>query len=322
MEQEIEHRQLEVWTKDKAEELARRSAEASAQEGRRRAEAGAQQAATDAAKRELDTRLDDLDKRVRAAAATAAQADRPAATDPALNELRAKITALENRAPEADTVKEVVALKGEIAKLQKTIDDAAEKARSDAKAANSREAGALAAARASAVIGIAARLNAALDSGQPFAADLGLLAPFAEDDAKLGEVVAQLKPMAGKGVATRAALAADFPALAKAALAEDLADDSFWQRLVGKLKGLLSVRRVGSDVAGDSAEAKLARAEAALNAGDLAKAVELVKSLPPQTQPATAGWLARADAHLGAERAVDQLAARAVALLGAAQQSQ
>ena len=69
---------------------------------------------------------------------------------------------------------------------------------------------------------------------------------------------------------------------------------------------------------GDSAEAKLARAEAALDAGDLAKAVELVKSLPPQTNKATAGWLARAEAHLAAQRAVDQLAAHAVSLLGAA----
>ena len=91
------------------------------------------------------------------------------------------------------------------------------------------------------------------------------------------------------GVASRAALAAAFPAVAKAALADDLADDSFGERLLGKLKGLVSLRRVGADVQGDAVEAKLARAEAALDAGDLAKAVELVKSLPPQTAKATAG---------------------------------
>ena len=69
---------------------------------------------------------------------------------------------------------------------------------------------------------------------------------------------------------------------------------------------------------GDTVEAKLARAEAALDAGNPAKAVELVKSLPPQTAKATAAWLSRAGAHLAAQRAVDQLAAQAVALLGAA----
>jgi hypothetical protein len=189
-------------------------------------------------------------------------------------------------------------------------------------ARNTGEQKALVAARASAVIGVAARLSAALDSGLPFAADLNLLAPLArvdgkEGDAKLTEVAAALQPHAQAGVASRAALAASFPAVAKAALADDVADDSFGERLLGKVRGIVSLRRVGDDVPGDSAEAKLARAEAALDAGDLAKAVDLVKSLPPQTGKATAAWLARAEAHLAAKRAIDALAAHAVSLLGA-----
>jgi hypothetical protein len=173
---------------------------------------------------------------------------------------------------------------------------------------------AVAGARASAMIGIAARLGAALEAGKPFAADLALLQPFIQDDAKLGELSAALLPAAQSGVASRATLAAEFPAMAKAALADDRADDSFGERLLGKVKGVVSLRRVGADVPGDSAEAKLARAEAALEAGDLAKAVELVKSLPPQTQRATAAWLGRAEAHLNAQRTVDQISAYAVSL--------
>ena len=46
--------------------------------------------------------------------------------------------------------------------------------------------------------------------------------------------------------------------------------------------------------------------------------VDLVKSMPSQTNKATAAWLARAEAHLAAKRTVDQLAAHAVSLLGAA----
>jgi hypothetical protein len=69
-------------------------------------------------------------------------------------------------------------------------------------------------------------------------------------------------------------------------------------------------------VAGENVEAKLARAETALKAGDLGKAVELIKSLPPQVSNATAAWLARAEAHVAAKRAVDQLSAHAVSLLG------
>jgi uroporphyrinogen-III synthase len=304
-------------------------------------------AAVDTARRDLTAKLDDLERRVRALSATAAE--RPAATpDPAIAELRGKIAALENRpvattpaappaagTPAPDQEKELAALKLEIATLRnalqtldqsmvtqrdqaKALAEAVDKARTEAGARGAGEQKALAAARASAVIGVAARLNVAVESGLPFGTELGLLSPLAQGDAKLTEVVAALQPHAQTGVVSRAVLIADFPAVAKAALADDLADDSFGERLLGKLRGLVSLRRVGGDVQGNSVEAKLARAEAALEAGDLAKAVETVKTLPPQTARATTGWLTRAEAHLAAKRAVDQLAAQAVALLGAA----
>lgn len=320
-------------------------------------------AAVDTARRDLGTRIDEIDKRVRATAATSVE--RPASSsEPAIAELRGKIEALEKRAPEAaasapspataapaaaataETEKEISTLRLELATLRsalqaldqvvvgqkdetarqreqtreqaKALSDAVDKARAEAGARSAGEQKALGAARASAVIGIAARLGAALESGLPFATDLGLLAPLTQGDAKLGELVTALQPYAQSGVASRATLLGEFPAVAKAALADDLADDSFGSRLVGKLKGIVSLRRVGADVEGDTVEAKLARAEAALEAGDLAKAVELVESMPPQSTRATAGWLARGQAHLAAKRAADQLAAYAVGLLGAA----
>ena len=297
-------------------------------------------AALEAAKKELTARLDDLEKRVRAAATTAAQADRPHVADPALAELRGRIETLENKpaaapapaptpaTPNAEADKDLAPLKAEIATLRAALQsldgtvagqkDAIEKTRQAASASGADKQKAMAAAGASAVIGIAARLSAALESGRPFAADLGLLTPLIQGDAKLTELSASLQPVAQSGVVSRSALAAEFPAVAKAALADDLADDSFGERLLGKLKGVVSLRRVGADVQGDSVEAKLARAEAALDGGDLAKAVELVKSLPAQVARATSAWLSRAEAHLAAQRSVDQIAAHAAALLGAA----
>lgn len=296
---------------------------------------------------ELRARLDDLDKRIRAIANTTAQAQAPAIPDEVVNGLRGRIEALENKPAPAPAPpptatadvekidKDMAALRIEIATLRSglqgleqamsgqkdqaaTLADAVEKAKVQYSRISADEQKALAAARASALIGIAARLNAALDSEQPFAADLALLAPLAQDDKKIAEQSAALQPLAAKGVASRAALAAEFPAMAKAALAQDLADDSLGQRVLGRLKSAISLRRVGPDVPGDTVEAKLARAEAALKAGDLPKAVDLVKSLPSQTASAAAPWLARAEAHLAAQRAVDQLAAEGVALLGAA----
>jgi uroporphyrinogen-III synthase len=291
-------------------------------------------AAVEAARRDLTVRLDDLEKRLRAVSATAAE--RPAGSDPAVAELRAKVEALEGRpatpppaatsSPDAD--KEMAVLRAEIVTLHtalQTLDQTMTGQREQTKALGdalgARSAGdqkALVAARASAVIGVAARLSAALESGLPFATDLALLTPLVQGDAKLADIVSALQPYAQSGVASRAALAAEFPAVAKAALVDDVADDSFGERLLGKIRGLVSLRRVGDDVEGDSVEAKLARAEAALNAGNLAKSVDLVKSLPSQTNKATAAWLARAEAHLAAKRTVDQLAAHAVSLLGAA----
>jgi hypothetical protein len=290
-------------------------------------------AAVETAKRDLNARLDDLEKRLRALSAVAAE--KPTGSDPAVAELRTRVEALEGRPaaspptgmPAADADKEMAVLRAEIVTLHtalQALDQSVTGQREQTKALGdalgARTAGeqkALVAARASAVIGVAARLSSALDSGLPFAADLTLLAPLAQGDAKLTQVAAALQPYAQAGVASRTALAASFPAVAKAALADDVADDSFGERLLGKIRSIVSLRRVGDDVPGDSVEAKLARAEAALDAGDLAKAVDLVKSLPTQTAKATSAWLARAEAHLAAKRAIDELAAHAISLLGA-----
>ena len=309
-------------------------------------------ASVEVAKRELSARLDDLEKRVRAASAAAAERPgSPASSgpDPAITELRSKIEALEGRAaaptpaapapapaaPSPEQEKELATLRLELATMRNTVQtmdqtiavqrdqtkllaEAVDKARGEASARNAGEQKAMSAARASALIGIAARLSAAVESGLPFATDLALLAPLAQGDAKLTESAKALQTYAQTGVASRAALVAEFPAVAKAALADDLADDSFGERLLGKVRALVSLRRVGNDVEGDGTEAKLARAEAALEAGDLSKAVALVKTLPPATARATAGWLSRAEANLAAKQAADQISSQAVTLLGSA----
>jgi len=297
-------------------------------------------AASDPAVAALRSRLDALEKSVAASAEqAAAPAANPAApstptpappTEPApaavpaepdkdLAAVRLEIAtlraALQTLDQSVGAQKEETARQRERAQTLATAVDKAVAASGERGAADQK---AMAAARASAVIGIAARLSSAFDSGLPFAADLVLLAPLARDDGKLSALSAALQPFAQTGVASRAALTAEFPAMAKAALADDRADDSFGERLLGKVRGVVSLRRVGADVEGDTAEAKLARAEAALNAGDIAKAVELVKSLPPETEKARTAWLGHAEAHLAARRSVDQLAAYAATLLAAA----
>lgn len=283
-------------------------------------------AAPDPAIAELRSKIAALENRPAASPAPATPAPGPAPSAPAAGDndkdiaaLRLEIATLRGALQTLDQA--MAGQKDEAARQReqaKTLADTVDKARAEASAVGAGEKKALGAARASAVVGVAARISSALEPGLPFTSELGLLAPLAQGDAKLGEIIAALQPYAQTGVASRASLAASFPAVAKAALADDLADDSFGERLLGKIKSLVSLRRVGADVPGDAVEAKLARAEAALEAGDLAKAVDLVKSLPPQTAKATSAWLARAEAHLAAKRAVDQLSSHAVTLLGAA----
>lgn len=233
----------------------------------------------------------------------------------------------------AEAEKEMATLRREIAALQSAMtaldgamatqrDENArqrEQAKAIADAMSVRSAGeqkALAAARASALVGVAARLNTALDTGAPFARELDLVVPLVQGDEKIAAIARALQEPAMRGVPALATLEAEFPTVAKAALADDLADDSYGARLLGKVKSLVSLRRVG-DVPGDTTEAKLARAETALQRGDLAAAVALVRALPEQTKKATAAWLAKAEARLAAKAEVDQLAALAVAMLGA-----
>ena len=169
--------------------------------------------------------------------------------------------------------------------------------------------------RAAAAIGIAARLRQAIDAGGPFAADADLLKPLAAGDPTIAAIQAELVPFASAGVTTRRILAAEFPEIARRVVAADIADDSWGERLLGKLKQLVSIRRVGDDAPGATPEAVVARAEAALDAGDVAKAVNEMKALKSPAGDPARDWLVRAEAHLAAQRAIDRLSLHSIGLL-------
>lgn len=169
--------------------------------------------------------------------------------------------------------------------------------------------------RAAAAIGVAARLRQAIDAGGPFAADADLLKPLAAGDTTIAAIQGELAPFASAGVATRRILAAEFPEIARRVIAADIADDSWGERLLGRLRQLVSIRRVGDDAAGAAPEAIVARAEAALDAGDVAKAVNEMKALKSPAGDPARDWLARAEAHLAAQRAIDRLSLHSIGLL-------
>ena len=68
--------------------------------------------------------------------------------------------------------------------------------------------------------------------------------------------------------------------------------DGLLDQAAGNLMRLVTVRPVGADVAGESAAARVARAEAALADGDLAAAVAELEPLDGAADAAAAPWLA------------------------------
>jgi hypothetical protein len=84
------------------------------------------------------------------------------------------------------------------------------------------------------------------------------------------------------------------------------AGSSWWDRTLARLENMVTVRPTG-DVKGTDAPAIAARAEAALNRGDVASAVREVQGLSPAAAVAAADWLQQAQTRLAVLGAVDTL---------------
>ena len=76
---------------------------------------------------------------------------------------------------------------------------------------------------------------------------------------------------------------------------------------------VVSIRPIGSEVAGDDAGALTAHAEASLTSGQLAEAIIIISKLDAGIGLAS-GWLDAARARLDAESSLDELTLRAIAL--------
>ncbi|HYM30392.1 MAG TPA: mitofilin family membrane protein [Candidatus Cybelea sp.] len=137
------------------------------------------------------------------------------------------------------------------------------------------------------------------------------LAADAPDDPAL----ATLKQFAATGVPTLGALQASFVKTATAIVsaANASTDSSWWNHVITRVTSVITIRRTG-EVAGNTAEAVVARAERRLAAGDLAAAVRELDAL--KDDPAAADWLKGARAHLTVTAAIEDLRTRTLAGMG------
>lgn len=164
-------------------------------------------------------------------------------------------------------------------------------------------------------------LSAALGSSRPFAAALDGLSAIAGEDPEVESLVARLAPFAATGVPTLDGLRAHFPQAAIAIVrAAPAADDADWiDETVSKLSQLVTVRRTGGAIDPESLDGRLAVAEAALAAGDLALALAIVEALMPGSAEAESAhaWLNDARARREADDALAGLVATVRARIGA-----
>ncbi len=161
------------------------------------------------------------------------------------------------------------------------------------------------------------KLQRAMDDGKPYNDALTTLRTLAAGDTAIDAVLDRLAGDAG--VPTRDTLALGFPSVARevVAAADAGAAGGWSQRALQRVRNTVSIRRIGPTVPGDAPDARVARAEAKLLAGDLSGAVAELDALQGAAATAAASWLDGARLRLDAEAAADELEALAIARLQA-----
>lgn len=151
-------------------------------------------------------------------------------------------------------------------------------------------------------------LAQALDAGAPFSDILSRLEGYGVD------IPEALRAAAVSGAPTLGTLLAEFPEVARAALAADrgegAAEAATPQGLGQFFKKQLGLRSV-TPKEGTSTDAVLSRVEGALRAGDLTKAAQEASGLSAQAAEVSAPWLEKLNARLAIDAAFDALNAPA-----------
>jgi hypothetical protein len=252
----------------------------------------------------IDQHLARLEEQLRAAGAAA------------VKDLDQRLAALEQR-PHGEDPGRLAALQQDLQRLAAAHDETGERV---AKIEARR--GAAAGERGDEALLLAlGQLRGQLQGSRPFAAELGAVEALGRYRPEMHDTLAPLAAAAATGIPSLAVLTQRFdrevaPGMIRAAAP---AGDGWGEQVIGRLRSLVVVRRVGGSGAGadDPVEAGVARAEAALASGDLAGAVKAVETLPSAGAEPARSWLAEARQRLAAEqslaRLTDDLTARLAA---------
>jgi hypothetical protein len=160
------------------------------------------------------------------------------------------------------------------------------------------------------------QIGEAVRAARPFAAEYRTFAALAKNRPEIAAAATPLEAPAPTGVASRMVLTQELHALA--AKIETVAPppaQNWRERVVGQLRGLVTIRRI--DGTGDSPdEAAVSAARKALAQGDLGGAVAALGKLSGANADAAKPWLEMARARLGVESALRKVTILLAARLG------
>ncbi|MDO9336887.1 MAG: mitofilin family membrane protein [Caulobacter sp.] len=162
-------------------------------------------------------------------------------------------------------------------------------------------------------------LAEAAQTSRPFESELAAL----ERLLPLSPDARALRPMAETGVPSRAALSAEFGAIAaraSTAARQPGEGAGIVDRILHALSAVVSIRRVG-ETSGGAPDAILARAERQTAEGDLVGALATLRTLPAGAAAATAEWRGRAQQRVALDQHLANIRTQALSDLTRAEQT-
>ncbi|MET4697238.1 uroporphyrinogen-III synthase [Constrictibacter sp. MBR-5] len=159
----------------------------------------------------------------------------------------------------------------------------------------------------------------ALAEGAPFDTQVSDLRKLGQNEPAVAEALSGWADRAAAGIPTRPQLTKRFKEIASevGGRIRPQTGEGWLDSMIERATSVVRVRRVGEDAAGDTPDAVLARAEAAMDNGNLAKAVDEVGALQGEPAAAFADWLADAKARLAVADGLERLEKAALAVRGA-----
>jgi hypothetical protein len=173
--------------------------------------------------------------------------------------------------------------------------------------------------RSEATILAVGQLRAALETSKPFAKQLSGVRALVQGDTEINGVLDQMQPFADSGVETAEDLTRDFNRLARDLVRTAVVGNgqSWWRQAVYHIESVISIRRTGADVQGDSTDAVVARAEAKLDEDDLPAAVETLQALSGAAADLASSWIHDAQHRVAVDAAEADLSRIAIGRIAA-----